>query len=212
MTPVGRGVVAVLVSALAVVAIAGLSRIPFDATRDDRALVRLSWRTPGELVAECRRLSAEELERLPIHMRREEVCEGRLVPYRLQVDIDGRRVIDDTVRAAGAREDRPLYVFRELPVPPGRHRVEVLWEQVRAGEPEPGGAASADPGTDAEMGDPSLVGHRVADSRPPSAAPRRLTLQVELLLQSGEVALVTYDVDRRVLVAGGRGLVSVTAE
>jgi hypothetical protein len=41
------------------------------------------------------------------------------------------------VRASGAREDRPTYVFRELRVPPGEHRVEVRFSLERPPESGP---------------------------------------------------------------------------
>jgi len=169
-------------------AVALLSRVPYDSAGRDEALIRLSWRTPGELVTECRRLTPEELERLPAHMRREEVCEGRMAPYRLRVTIDGEEVLDDIVRAAGVREDRPLYVYRELFVAPGEHRIEVDWEEVREGD----GIISSAPG---------------GGSNGRGTAQRQLTLDARVSLQSREITLVTYDLDSRVLVARGKGVV-----
>jgi hypothetical protein len=181
-----RRIVGALLVLAAVVALAALSRVPYDATDGDHALIRLSWRTPGELVNECRRLSAEELERLPVHMRREEVCEGRIVPYHLVVRLNGELVVDEIVRAAGAREDRPLYVYRVLEVEPGAHRLEVSWESER---------------DDAAV-DPHLDGgsYRV---------PPRLALDADLLLRTGDVSLITYDLDRREFVARGHGVAAV---
>jgi hypothetical protein len=148
-------------------ATAALSRVPWGPAVHDHAVIRLSWRTPGEFVNECRTPTAEELAALPIHMRRDEICEGRILPKRLRVLLDGREEIDEVVRAAGAREDRPLYVYREIPVPPGDHSVVIEW------------------GT--ENG--------------PSGS--RQGLQAQLRLAAGEIALLTYDVDRRELVVRG---------
>jgi hypothetical protein len=108
-------------------ATAALSRVPYAAAGDDQALLRLTWRTPGEFVNECRTRTAEELQSLPVHMRSDEVCEGTILPNRLRVVLNGELIIDEPVRAAGAREDRPLYVFREIHVAPGEHRVQIEW-------------------------------------------------------------------------------------
>jgi len=70
-------------------ALAALSLTPYTAEPGDRAVVRLAWRARGERVRECRRLTGEELARLPQHMRQEEVCERRILSYRLRVDLDG---------------------------------------------------------------------------------------------------------------------------
>jgi hypothetical protein len=174
-----RGVPAVLATLLGALLIAGLSRVPYAPGGADGALIRLSWRTPGEYVEQCRKLTPEELEALPIHMRREQVCEGRIVPYRLRMILDGALVYDEIVRAAGAREDRPLYVFRERRVPSGRYDVEVTWEPDRG--PEGEGSAAADPGGSAG-----------------------LRLSAKLELGPGDVSLITYDVNERVLVVRGR--------
>jgi len=90
-------------------------------------IVRLSWRAVGQRVEECRVLSEDELAALPAHMRRKEVCEGRLAPFALEAKLDGDPVLRRELRAAGAREDRPTYVFEELRVEPGPHRLDVVF-------------------------------------------------------------------------------------
>jgi hypothetical protein len=129
--------VVVVVSALA---LAALSVLPYTPPAAEEGLLRLSWRARGERVQECRRVSDEEQAGLPAHMRREEVCEGRLLPAHLLVEVDGRVVVDDTVRARGARGDRPLYVFHEIALPPGRHPVRIRFERE---ERQEGGATPA---------------------------------------------------------------------
>jgi hypothetical protein len=118
---------ALALAALLAAGVAALSRVPYTPEPGDHARVRLSWRVPGEYVEECRTVSAAERESQPVHMRRERVCEGRLLPYRLSVRLNGEPVLEETVRAAGAREDRPLYVFRDLDLPPGEYRLEIDW-------------------------------------------------------------------------------------
>jgi len=123
----GGGLVAALLTAGLVVG----SALPYTANRDERALVRLSWRAVGEPVKECRVPTAEELASLPQHMRRSEICEARLSPFHLRVAIDGRVVFDDRILPSGARQDRPTYVFEEFPVAPGEHRLEIRFAEER---------------------------------------------------------------------------------
>jgi hypothetical protein len=75
-------------------------------------------------------------------MRRQEVCERRLTPFQLSVDLDGARLYQGEVRPSGSREDRPAYVFREFRVAPGSHRIAVRFEAER---PAQGGAAGEPP-------------------------------------------------------------------
>jgi hypothetical protein len=110
-----RAVLGLMLATLVLTGVGAGTRVPYRFSESDEAVLRLSWRLRGVRVEECRRLTAGELERLPAHMRREEVCEGRIAPYRLTLEIDGHQVEDGLVHASGARADRPLYVYREEP-------------------------------------------------------------------------------------------------
>lgn len=108
---------------------AGMSRLPYRA-ETDRAVLRLSWRyQPGD-EAGCRLPTPEELADRPIHMRNPNACIRRPTPYRLTLGIDGERVLERTVRAAGAREDRPIFVFEEIPLEAGVRSIDVRFEAV----------------------------------------------------------------------------------
>jgi len=105
--------------------VAWLSSTPTTYASAEDATLRLSWRALGVRIEECRRRTEEELENLAPHMRTPEVCSGRSAEYELRVDLDGAKAIRDTVRPGGARGDRPLYVYYDLPVRPGRHLLAV---------------------------------------------------------------------------------------
>jgi hypothetical protein len=161
------------------VLVGALSLMPYDAApADTPALLRLAWRTRGVRVEECRRLTEEELAGVPEHMRLEEECDGRILPYRLEVVVDGDRRITRLVRAAGARADRPLYVLEQIPLPAGTHQLDVHF--VRQGTLPPQDSVDA-------------------------ATPARLRLTQPVTLARGEIALVTYDAERRALVLRTRG-------
>ncbi len=179
MTRRARAALATLVTAAAAAAAGALTQVPYQGGRGEAALIRLSWRARGTRIEECRPLSDAERRRRPAHMRQDEICEGRVLPYRLTVLVDGHEVIARSVEAAGARHDRPLYVFQEIPVAPGRHVLEVAF--VLAGEVAPDTALPAPP------------------------TPHSLTLRETIVLGPSEVALLTYDPDRRELSLRGYG-------
>lgn len=110
------------------VALAGLSRVPWSAADAQEGYLRLSWRLQGESVEECRPPTPGEAERLPEHMRVSEICEGDVTPYRLTVEADDSVLIDDVVRPAGIRGDRPVFVYRDLELAPGTYDVAVRFE------------------------------------------------------------------------------------
>lgn len=166
-------VVGGVVAVMAALALAALSRVPYTATGGEAEL-RLAWRARVPRVEECRRLTPEEQAALPAHMRREEVCEGRVASYLLRVAVDGRTVRLDTVAGAGARGDRPLYVSEAIRLRPGAHDVAIAFTRlgVEAAEGEEGG----------ESGE---------------GVPDRLLLRRTFELEPRGVALVTYDPERR---------------
>lgn len=185
MSGLGRAAAGGLVVVAATAALGWFSQAPYGAGRQGEALVRLAWRTPGTRVEECRRLTPEELEQLPVHMRQEQVCEGRVLPYRLAVRLDGQPLADDTVHAAGARADRPLYVYREFPVSRGAHDIQVTFSR----DLVPADTASA-------LG---------SGERREPLVPPRLEFQGRVVLARDEIALLTYDPEQRRLVLKGYG-------
>lgn len=158
----------------AVAAMGALTRAPFRASAD-RAELRLAWRLRVPRTEHCRRPTAEELAELPVHMRQEEICESRPGRHRLEVAVDGRIAHRSTVEAAGARGDRPVYVFEAVPLEPGAHRVRVIFERLDT---------AAGPG---------------------AAGPDRLALDGHISVAAHEVMLVTYDPGARALVFRRQG-------
>lgn len=136
-----RTATAVALALALTMATAGLSRVPVRFSHPDVAMLRLSWKINGVTVEACRQLTAEELEALPVHMRNPRACIGGIAPYVLEVTLDGTVMAPDTVRAHGARSDRPLFVLRDLPVAPGPHDVAVRFRAVipEGVDPPPGG-------------------------------------------------------------------------
>lgn len=201
MTRVVRGTIGVLGAAGVLALIRLGSFTPYTAERDVGAIVRLAWRARGQHVRECRELTPQELERLPVHMREKEVCEGRLLPYRLVVVVDGAQLVDRLVHGAGAREDRPLYVYEDLVVQPGTHRVVITFTLAVS----PPAHEETDEAHEAE----EHGERREADTpgQPRQAAtPPRLALDTTLELGSRRVLLVTYNEEREQLVVrGGSG-------
>lgn len=149
------------------------TRFAYTAVPVDAAALRLAWRARVPLVEECRRLTEAEQADLPVHMRREVVCEGRVASYRLEVVVDGVVRKQATVEGAGARGDRPLYVFETLPLEPGLHDIRVEFVRVGGGRGGQAGRAGA------------------------QTIPDRLTVRRTVEVGSREVVLVTYDPDGR---------------
>lgn len=191
MTLAARLLGAALASA-AMAGIAWTSNAPMTAHGSGDAVLRLAWSALPERVETCREQSAEDLARLPPHMRQRLVCEGQAASYRLTVRAHGTLIADDVVRAGGLRHDRRLYVLREIRVPPARTDVEVRFDRIDAG---PTGAG---PGR--------AAGPRIGE-RPPhqqgDTVPAHLAYAERVRFAPRRVVLITYDPQRRALVAVG---------
>src|SRR5262245_57784198 len=182
------GLTKVLGAAAAVAALAGLgalSRFSYVTEKTSHGLVRLALRTSGTRVRECRHRTAEEMAKLPVHMREGEVCERKVLPYLLTVAVDELRD-SALVHASGVQQDRPLYVYREIPVAPGSHRVQVVFER----QGKPAEEAAHDEQNEPPHGEPAEA----------QSTPARLALDTLVTLEDRAVVLVTYDRDSQRLV------------
>ena len=200
MTPFSRGLGAALAAA-AMAALAWGSTAPMTARPSPDAVLRLAWSARPERIEQCREQSAEELARLPAHMRQPVACEGTTAQYRLQVRVGGALVTDRIVHGGGLRRDRRLYVFEELPLPAGEADVEVRFDRLDStpAGPEDGDrdraagehqdraeAAERQPRMNAQHGE-SIAAHS--------------SLAGRFRFVSRRVILVTYDAERRRLTA-----------
>ena len=203
MTPLGR-VMGIAAALLVTIGITWASPVRMPSS-PAVAVLRLAWTARPERIEDCRPQSEEELAKLPAHMRQAVVCEGTTAAYRLEVRRDGALIADQIVRGGGLRRDRPLYVFRDISLPPGDAAIAVRFFRVDGvGKPTASDAA-------APAGSPRDR-HSMDDDRrrredeerirgQEEAIPAVLSLEHRFHFMPREVILVTYDAERRELVA-----------
>ena len=205
MTPLGR-VMGIAAALLVTGGIAWASAVRMTSS-PAVAVLRLAWTARPERIEDCRPQSEEQLAKLPAHMRQAVVCEGITATYRLEVRRDGALIADQTVRGGGLRHDRPLYVFRDIPLPPGDAAIRVRFVRVdstaaRASSGTPSALRSDDDRQSNAMDD----GRRRREGeertrRREEAIPASLSLDRRFHFVAREVILVTYDAEGRELVA-----------
>ena len=77
-------------------------------------------------------MDSEQLAKIPPHMRKPQGdCETILLSYKLEASVAGKVVYQQTFEPSGARGDRPLYIYKNLPVQPGIHEVDVSFKAVK---------------------------------------------------------------------------------
>lgn len=167
------GAVAIVATCLMVLA----SNTPITVHGSSRGVLRLAWSAQPERVEVCREQSAEELAKLPQHMRQPLVCEGTSAHYRLTVQQEGRLIVDRTLRGGGVRQDRRVYVFHELPLDPGETSIEVRLDRIESTGQRPEKASSA------------------------ATVPPHLSFMQRVAIGPRQVLLITYAPERRALIA-----------
>lgn len=88
-------------------------------------LVTVSIAHHGQRLQPCRKQTAEELARLPPNMRAQSRCPRERAPLLVEVDIDGKTVLQQRAQASGLSRDGAAKLYRRMPLPAGRHRIAV---------------------------------------------------------------------------------------
>ena len=194
-------------TALGLVLLALVSAAPLPFNTSEAARLRLSWTARPQRIEVCRTLSAEELATRPEHMRQRVECNGRFASYTLRVEMDDRAIGESIIRGGGLRHDRPIFLLREYEVPPGAHRMRISFtrrERIENREEEsaPGAVPDADTGLYA-----GRAAREVAERgrRDRAAIPPRLELDTTVTLAPREVALITFDPERKTFLLHTRG-------
>jgi hypothetical protein len=107
--------------------LAVFSAFPWVASPPDVALLKVAMKHVASPIEAGQTLSREELEKLPRHMRPVGGQGGETRGRRdttVRVTLDGRPILDRTYRPGGLRGDGPTFVYEEVPLRPGRYRLE----------------------------------------------------------------------------------------
>jgi hypothetical protein len=98
------------------------------------ALVTLTFVHGADRRAECRRLSPEEIAKLPPNMRRVQDCPRGRRPIYVEFDIDGRTAYKASLPPTGIAGDGPSRVYQRFVLPAGSHDLAVRMRDSAASE------------------------------------------------------------------------------
>jgi hypothetical protein len=192
---------AAVATAGGLVLLAWASAAPLPHHSPGMARLRLSWSARPERIEVCRQISAEELARRAEHMRQRLECDGVFATYLLRVAIDDRSIGEAVIHGSGLRYDRPLYLLRDYPVPPGVHQVRVTLTRREA--VDTGRTESLE--VHEEETDTGLFAGRAEREatertrRRHAAIPPALALDRRVTFAPGQVVLVIFQAEHRQL-------------
>lgn len=185
MTGIWRGA-GLLLAVAAAGATGWLSSAPLRSGTGDQAMIRLAFGVRAEQLEHCRQVSAEELAKLPPHMRQSVICEGRSASYRLRAWVDEAPMVDVELTGGGLQHDRPIHALRDILVAPGTRHLQVEWRRIEQAD-SAAESAPADSESGRERRDRETRARRRLE-----AAPAEMTLDETVMIGSRHVVLVTY--------------------
>ena len=96
---------------------------------EDQGLLRMSFKHPGQVLADCRRRTPEELAKVPANMRQEMDCARARSGVRVRLTLDGDVVLDRAYPPAGLSRDGAASGYWRLPIRAGEHRFRVQFSE-----------------------------------------------------------------------------------
>ena len=91
----------------------------------DSGVVMLSFVHGADRKGECRRLTPEEIAKLPPNMRRVQDCPRERRAVYVELDVDGRSAYRADLPPTGIAGDGPSRVYQRFVLPAGRHDIAV---------------------------------------------------------------------------------------
>jgi len=87
------------------------------------AQIKLSFAHGAARKVDCRKLTAQEIAKLPPKERRPNTCARERIPLHVQLTLDGELLYDDRLKATGLASDGPARTYRKFIVPAGPHTI-----------------------------------------------------------------------------------------
>ena len=92
---------------------------------EDQALIKLSFKHTGQRLEECKRLTSEEIAKLPPNKRKPMDCSRERSPLLVEIILDGVTVYQETLLPSGLFSDGPAKIYFSQPVMVGPHQISV---------------------------------------------------------------------------------------
>lgn len=89
----------------------------------DKAQIKMSFAHGAARTRECRRLTPQEIAKLPPNKRRPNTCDRARVAVHVQLDVDGKVIYDARLEPTGLAGDGPARAYEKFIVSPGAHIV-----------------------------------------------------------------------------------------
>jgi hypothetical protein len=96
---------------------------PYQLVDDDRAIVSLVFSHAGNRVSECRRMSQEEMNKLPPNMRKPDDCPRKRHPVSVELRSGSDVLYRETISPSGIWADGKASIYKRIEVQSGVHEI-----------------------------------------------------------------------------------------
>lgn len=90
---------------------------------EDEAMITIAFAHAGEIREPCRKLTYEELAKLPANMRKPEVCPRERSPVTIETFLNGQPLYSESLQPMGLFGDGGVNVYYSVKVPAGDHHL-----------------------------------------------------------------------------------------
>ena len=90
---------------------------------EDKAQIKLSFAHGADRTQACRRLTYEEISKLPPSERRPNNCARERTAVRIQLTFDDEIIYDEVLQPTGLSNDGPARTYQKFLVPAGPHKI-----------------------------------------------------------------------------------------
>lgn len=92
---------------------------------DNESVVTIAFAHAGEIREPCRKLSNEELMKLPPNMRKPEECSRARSPLVIEAKLDGEIIYSKIMQPPGIFNDGSVDIYYRRIIPAGKHQFEI---------------------------------------------------------------------------------------
>ena len=91
----------------------------------DMSLIKLTFSHAGKRKEPCRERSAEELEKMPKHLRKKKDCPRERSPVEVEMKLNGEMIYSASVSPSGLSHDLASPIYERIRLPSGEHRLQL---------------------------------------------------------------------------------------
>jgi hypothetical protein len=91
----------------------------------DQSLIKMTFSHAGQRKQPCRERSAEELKKMPSHLRKKKDCPRERSPLDVEMKLDGETIYSATISPGGLSHDLASPVYERINLPAGEHHLQL---------------------------------------------------------------------------------------